>query len=239
MFQSLLPRSPVAHTRDHLVITPHHPDRLRRPATSLEDERFRQALIWNVFRTLELVAPSFWLRRLHMRLTGDTCPAPPQLVQVRLWQPLPLPPSQRLDGARPEVTVDVLIETEHAVWTLAVAGQRGQWLEDDDRAAHVIDAAAWESGPRDHYFGVIETDTTSASVGRILIERYSRSRDSAELRSFTRGRATPPLSAFGVVRWTDLAAILRDCGEAPGLSMIERALAQNCLTWLGHVVDRA
>jgi hypothetical protein len=235
MLQFLSPREPVPGTLDQLVVTPHHPDRLRRPPARLAEERRLQALTWNVFRTLELIAPSFWLRRLHVRLTGDACPAP-QLLQVRLWQPLPLPPIQRLDGARPDVTVDVLIETEHAAWTLVVAGQRERWLEDDDRAARVIDAAAWETRPRDHFFGVIETDTTSESFGGVFMDRYSRSRDSAELRSFTRGRMAAPLTGYGAVRWTDLAAILRDCSESRSLSMVERALAQQCLGWLASAI---
>ena len=56
---------------DRFVIAPHHPDRLRRPALppgAVLDQRFNQALVWNTFRTLELIAPSFWLRRFHLRL---------------------------------------------------------------------------------------------------------------------------------------------------------------------------
>src|SRR6188768_1674905 len=83
------------HDRDRFVIAPHHPDRLRRPLASLvaaSDERFQQALVWNIFRTLELVTPSFWLRRFHIRLTGEASLVPPQISRVHLWQHLPPPP---------------------------------------------------------------------------------------------------------------------------------------------------
>ena len=75
------PPSHVTHdNREQFVIAPHHPDRLRRPAPTLggaSAERFAQAVAWNIFRTLELVTPSFWLRRLHLRLTGEpSTPAP-------------------------------------------------------------------------------------------------------------------------------------------------------------------
>ena len=61
----------VGPVRELLVIAPHHPDHLCRPAPrpeAVENERFRQTILWNVFRTLELLPPAFWLRRLQARL---------------------------------------------------------------------------------------------------------------------------------------------------------------------------
>jgi hypothetical protein len=44
---------------DRFVIAQHHPDRLRRPVAvaAVSDERFQQALLWNISRTLELLTP--------------------------------------------------------------------------------------------------------------------------------------------------------------------------------------
>ena len=89
--------------RLRFVIAPHHPDRLRRPAAAMGvlcEEAFQQVLAWNVFRTLELVSPSFWLRRFHLRLTGEPSVVASQIARVHLWQRLPLPPIQRIDGER-------------------------------------------------------------------------------------------------------------------------------------------
>lgn len=219
------------------MIAPHHPDRLGRPSPrigAIDSERFQQALTWNVFRSLELIAPAFWLRRLHTRLTGAPPPAAPQIVRVCLWRSLPLPPIRRVDGAQPDIVVDVVIETEHAVWTLIVAADRDQWA-DEDRAAHVVDAGAWLAGAREHHWGVIEADTTCASLGGVLRSRYARSRESVGLRSATRGPTKPASAACGTVQWTDLAVILRDCETTHTLSAIERALAGNALAWLRAV----
>ncbi len=128
--------------RDQFVISPHHPDRLRRRfplAAAAGRDRFQQALTWNVFRTLELVAPAYWLRRLHTRLTGQPSLVPPQIVDVHLWRALPLPPILQIDGARPDVTTDVVIETEHDVWILIVPRQ-GEVPDTQERAVDVIDA---------------------------------------------------------------------------------------------------
>lgn len=233
--------APPSHvTRDYreqFVIAPHHSDRLRRPAPALDApsaERFAQAVVWNIFRTLELVTPSFWLRRLHIRLTGEPSVLPPQIARVRLWPHLSLPSVQRIDGERPDVVADVVIETEHAVWTLVGPSERVD-LTDGDQMAAVADACAWFAGSRQHYCGVIEPSPTRRSLGSVLQSRYSRSRHSARLQSATRGPTAPPYVQWGAIRWSELMALLQDCCGAATLPPIERALAQNALDWLRSV----
>jgi hypothetical protein len=237
MFQHVLPTPVTRDDREGFVIVPHHPDRMRRPAVSLgaaADERFQHALIWNVFRTLELLTPSFWVRRFHIRLTGEPSLVPPQIARVHLWRPLPLPAIQRIDGERSDVVADVVVETEHAVWTL-VAESASSDLTDSDQTAAVVDAGAWFAGARQHYCGVIESSATNTSLGSVLQTRYSRSRDSGRLRSATRGPATATRVIWGGIRWSQIAALLQDCCESANLPPIERALANNALDWLIHV----
>ena len=233
---------PHADVRDQLVIAPHHPDRLHRPTPrpgAIERERFQQTLTWNVFRTLELLPPAFWVRRLHIRLTGDESPAAPQIVKVSLWPRLPLPPIQRIDGARPDAIADVVIETEHAVWTLIVTEGSAHSTDDVDRVAQLVDAGAWLAGGREYYCGVIDAGTRGAWVCDMQKARYSRSRDSVGLRSATRGPTRPTLTAYGTVHWSDLAAVLYECQDALNLSAIERALARNAVVWLESVGVKA
>ena len=237
MWQRGLPSHVRRDDRERFVIAPHHPDRLRRPAVSLgaaDDERFQQALAWNICRTLELVSPSSWLRRFHIRLTGEPSVVPPQIARVHLWPHLPLPPIQRIDGERPDVVADVLIETEHAVWTLVSQSAKND-LADSDQTAAVVDAGAWFAGARQNCCGVIESNATNRTLGSVRQSRYSRSRDSARLRSATRGPAAPTQVQWGAIRWSELTALLQDCCEAANLPPIERALAQNALDWLTTV----
>ena len=144
-------RRPVTSS-DHasLVVAPHHPDRLRRPmpaAWAAGDDAFVYALTWNVFRTLELIAPSFWLRRLHLRLTGEASLLAPQIMSVRLWPELHLPPIRRIDGRRSDVPVDVVIETEHDVWTILVAREhvRGDHLRGGSGRSGCGSVAGWQA----------------------------------------------------------------------------------------------
>ena len=228
---------PSRDDRERLVVAPHHPDRLQRPPAPLADGsdwRFQHALLWNTFRTLELVGAGFWLRRFHLRLTGEPSVVPPQILRVHLWRALPLPPVQRIDGDRPAITADVVIETEHAVWTLLAESSHLD-LADGRIAAAAVDAGCWFAGMRQHYAGVIESTASDLSLGSMLRARYSRSRESASLQSSTRGPATPAWSAWGGIRYPHLMALLQDCSEAANLPRIDRALARNALDWLASV----
>lgn len=191
MLPSLLRPVVPADVREEFLIAPHHPDRLGRPAARLgaiTDDRFQQTLTWNVFRTLGLLAPAFWRRRFHLRRTGDRDAVPAQVLRVSLWRSLPLPPIQRIDGAQPDVVVDVIVETEHVVWTLIVANRvYGSTVH--DRVTQVIDAGGWLAGAREHYFGVIEGDSDPGSIGESLKRRYARSSASLQLRLDLRGPA--------------------------------------------------
>jgi hypothetical protein len=230
------------NTRDRLIVWPHHPDQLRRPTSrpgALHADNLQHALVWNVFRTLELLPPAFWLRRLQARLqSAQSLEAAPQIVRVQLWRALALPPAQQLiDPDRTAPVADIVIETEHAVWTLMV--RRDDRLEGteagSDPVARLIDAGSWLAGPRDYHFGLIVFDPESTPVTRALVQRYGRSENSLSLRSGSRSGPLVKVRGVGVARWADLAAILRDCKESDALSGIERALATNALSWLAEV----
>lgn len=225
--------------RTRLVIVPHHPDRLRRPGArpGVSDDRVRQALTWNIFRTLELLPPAFWLRRLHLRLTGEPLTATPHTVQVSLWRALPLPPIQRIDGGLSDVAADAVIETEHGAWTF-LAARGAHWSEDEAAVAPLIDAGAWLAGARDHYCGVIEAIGSDTPLARVLETRYARSRESVALRSATRGPARPDVRSVRAMRWRDLGAVLSECADAPNLSPVERAVAAHTRTWLRQALGR-
>lgn len=228
--------------REQIIIAPHHPDCLRRPMVrpgAIDSERFRQTLIWNIFRTLELLPPAFWLRRLQARLSMDWFPPAAQTVHVDLWRALSLPPTHHVDGARPHVVADVMIETEHAVWTLIVGRVESRQIDSEvsqpDHTALLIDATSWYAGTRDCSFGMISERKMHQEPAVALVKRYLRSKESLRLRSEWRGNALSNVRGVGSLAWTDLAAVLRDCERADVLTDIERELARNVMRWLEHV----
>lgn len=93
MSEATLPAA-VETAPEQIVIASHHPGRLCRPPTrsrAIENDRFRQTLLWNIFRTMELLPPAFWLCRLQTPLNLASLPA--ALGRVDLWRALTLPPT--------------------------------------------------------------------------------------------------------------------------------------------------
>ena len=224
-----------------VVIAAHHPDRLSWPAArpgTIARDRFVQTLQWNVFRTLELLPPAFWLRRLHARLTREVRPTAPQTVAVQLWPMLPLPPAQRVDTPCRFASLDVLVETEHAVWVFVDGG--GTNADDpvgvaSTALADVIHAARWRAGTRECCVGVLHLGYEGRAQPDTITERYTRSPYSLALRSTATIRSGVPRPPIGVVSWSEVAAVIVDVSDAEALSPIERALARNALDWLMRV----
>jgi hypothetical protein len=144
-----------------------------------------------------------------------------------------------MDGVSPDVTADVVVETEHALWALMLGEddlQRGEsGSASADSAAQLIDAMSWYAGTRDCVFGVISCQPMHKDASVAVVERYFRSKDSLRLRSEWRGHFLSNLRGVGSLRWTDLVAILRDCEQGDTLTCMERALARNVVTWLERV----
>jgi hypothetical protein len=223
-----------------IVLAPHHVDRLRWPAPrigALAHDRFVQTLHWNVFRTLELLPPALWLRRLHARLTSEVRNTAPHTVSVALWPRLPLPPYELVAAPYRSAVVDVLVETEHAVW--AFVDSHAVAEEDNGGAgtpfADVIHAVRWRAGTRECCIGVVDWDSNDRRSRPAMMERYARSACSLALRSASTIHAAPPSPPIGTISWSELATVVQDCVDADALSPIERALASNLLLWLGRV----
>ena len=159
---------------------------------------------------------------------------PPHIARVHLWPHLSLPPIQRIDGERPNVVADVIIETEHAVWTL-VSESAGRDVTDSEAAMATVDAGGCFAGVRHHYCGVIQSSESNAvpwfrSADSIFAVCGERSVAVSDERSS--GPDPRPMGRDSMVRvGRPDAGLLRGRQSAP----IERALARNALQWLTSV----
>ena len=226
---------------DFFEIRPHHPDRLRRPAGRpgrVRADVMAQAMTWTLFRTLELLPPAFWLRRFHARLqNAENLGRAPVTLGVSLWRTLPPSPGHAISGESSGVLADVLIETEHLVWTLVTTfGADIVWPDKDagglDPVGRLIDAGSWYAGRREYYCGLIVRDPSDAERGTSLLQRYG-GRTAAKSRfPASSAAAVPPVRGVGVARWQDLVEILGDCAGSSVLTEFDRALARRVLTWV-------
>jgi hypothetical protein len=219
------------------IVRSHDPARGRCPAPRIGrvlDDRVCAALTWNVFQTLAMVAPSFWLRRLRARLFGiDAIDPVPLDASIDFWMPV---------GARAAAAgagtprADVLIDTQHAVFGLMTL------FEDDvplpaaeahgDRLLQLIDALSAHAGVRDAYVGLVTTAADDSPVAASLVDRYAQSHEMIVRRLPARRDGLVNLCGVGRATWGDLHAILRDCAGAPVLDDLERYAAARTGRWL-------
>ena len=132
------------------------------------------------------------------------------------------------------MVADVVIETEHAAWTLVAESARND-LTDGDQAAAIVDAGGWFRG------------CAPALLRRDRVERHEQvgwCGVAEPIFTVTRQRSAPVCNEspaapthvqWGAIQWSQLTALLQDCCEAANLPPIERALARNALEWLIRV----
>lgn len=245
-----LPAIAADDPADHaeLIVRPHHFDRLRLDARHDDAGRIRRpletALTWNVFRALELLPPAFWLRRLNARLGLDPPTPAASLVRVSLWPELMLAPAAIAGGAPRSARVDVLIETEHAVWAMLVCHGgdvvRGSAdLAGIDPLALAAQAASEAAGRRPAYIAIVVNVADEAPIGLSLVDKYSRSVTALALRaeSANTAGALGNVAGFGATRWSALRLILGECARCSALTSADRALAAGTEQWLGCALE--
>jgi len=220
------------------ILLDHHPDLSRRPEAKpglIDTENRRAALTWNVFRTLELIAPAFWLRRFRARLDALTSLEPGgRSLSVRLWAVLPTPTER---GHLEPVCVDALIETDTAVYgVMTFAGSdlelRDSTLARPNAILRVIDAVSWYAGARDCYIALITSDWADTPIGSGLFERYRGSRDVLLRRLPHRRDGLMNVRSLGRMTWRDVASIVQDCADSDSLTDLERFAANRTRRWL-------
>jgi len=220
------------------ILLDHHPDFSRKPDAKpglIDTENRGTALVWNAFRTLELIAPAFWLRRFRARLDVLTSLEPvDRSLSVRLWAVLPTP-SER--GHRDPVGVDALIETETSVYGVMMFAGSDLEFGDTTRARpdpilRMIDAVSWYAGARDCYIALIMSDWSDTPIGSALIERYRGSREPLRRRLPHRRDGLTNVRGIGRMTWRDVAGIIQDCADSDSLTDLERFAASRTGRWL-------
>jgi hypothetical protein len=226
---------------DNIILLNHHPDLARRPSGALGDVKRHNrctAVTWNVFRTLHLITPSFWLRRFRARFVGLSSLEPPsRSSDVRLWFALPAPPQSGYDEA---IDVDVIVETDTAVYGVLVFNESDVDTGDSTRACpdvvlRVIDAVSWYAGVRECYVALVTSDPSHTPIGTALVRRYGASRSVTFRRLSHRRDRLANVAGIGGLTWADMASILRDCAEADALTEFERYAASRTAHWLGSI----
>lgn len=237
-------------TRDRddfrFLVSPYHPDSLRYPAANFvttASERTRHAMTWNLFKTLEQVAPSLWMRLLIARCVGlpDHYSSAPHITKVACWPNLKTAPSAILRRGRPRsVPVSVVIDTDDTVITLLTPGPSellDRVLSDTsaDGLVHVAQATSWLAGTRSAYVSVVlpvESDSQQ------WIDRVQRRAEQAHRVLLAHGNPPANLRGIGAVTWTTLYELLTEVEASALINDSERRWVQMTGEWMKERLDR-
>jgi hypothetical protein len=242
-------RTPDNRDAFRFLVSPYHPDSLRYPVSvpvTTPAERVRHALTWNVFKTLEQVAPSLWMRLLIARCVGlpENYDSAPQIARVACWPHLkPAPSSVLRRGRVQSLSVNVVIDTDDTVVTLLTPGPSellDRVLSESaaDGVVSVAEATAWLAGTRSAYVSVV---LPVESDGHEWIDRV-RARAERSYRFLSaQTRAPQNLRGIGVGTWPMLHEVLTDVESSSFIEDSERRLVRTTRSWMQErlgTVDR-
>ena len=227
------------------LVSPYHPDSLRYPESvpvTTPSERLRHAFTWNVFKTLEQVAPSLWMRLLIARGVGlpDNYDSAPHIAKVTCWPNLKPAPSAMLRRARVQsLPVNAVIDTDDTVVTLLTPGPSellDRILSETaaDGLVNVADATAWLAGTRSAYVSVvlpIESDNHE------WIDRVKRRAERAHRVLLAEGRGPTNLRGIGAITWPALQALLTEVEQSPFIADSERRWVHLTAAWMKERLD--
>jgi hypothetical protein len=220
------------------IVWPHHPDAMRRRPQTSAAASVGEAVTWNVFRTLQLLPPAFWLRRLNASL-GLMPPRPASTTaDVRLWCPLQVPPVAAPDHA--PLGVDVRVETEQSIWALLVCHRRDMAPVAADGVTDPLTmlayAASWHAGRRNCYVGVVTDDPRHTPLAAALVRRYQLWPGALSMRMPRHAYDSTNVAGIGLTTWSQLVAILRDAASDDLIDPPEQAMAARTVDWCDRFV---
>ena len=225
-----------------LLVSPYHPDTLRYPAAgaaTIANDRLRHALTWNVFKTLEQIAPTIWMRPLVARATGlpDGYRSAPHIVAVTCWSNLPPSPNAMLRrGRRRGVPVSAIVDTDDTVITFLTPSPTDMLdtvLSEtpDGGLLDVAEATGYLAGTRSAYVSVVLPVDVDEKAWAPRIRRRA---DRVGRVLSSSGRTPENLRGIGAITWHSLYELLSEIAQSRFISESEQRFTMTTSAWMSE-----
>jgi len=220
-----------------LLVSAYHPDTLRDPSSGPEttqSDRLRHALTWNVFKTLEQIAPSIWMRPLVARATGlpDGYTSAPHITTVTCWSNLqPAPNAMLRRGRRRTVPVSAIVDTDDTVVTFLTPSPTDLLDTVLSETAEgglldVAEATAYLAGTRSAYVSVVlPVDVNEEVWAPRIRQRVARVLSSS-------ARSPENRCGIGATTWSALHELLLEIAQSPFIPESEQRFAMTTAAWM-------
>ena len=203
--------------------------------THLRSENSEDAISWNVFRSLNQIAPEKWVALLSNMAFGSDLLGNVNDTTVSLWRNIPPPPALLESGDEGVSEIDILLENPAWVWFIE-AKYKSDISEGTtsrptrDQILRNVDVGSYYAGVRPFYFALVYLDERRSPKGIEAVNKYRRT-ESLKAALPHRVDELTNLKGIGLLRWKDLAEILALTLEAEK-NPDERVFAQRALQWL-------
>lgn len=230
-----------------LLVSPYHPDILRCPRPGGHDspnERLRHTLTWNVFKTLEQIAPTAWMRPLVARCAGlpERYDSAPQTITVTCWATLqPAPAAMLRRGRRCGIHVNALIDTDDTVITFLAPSpdelvKRVLSETAEDGLLDAAEATAHLAGTRSAYLSVVLPMEVDEEV---WAPRVRQRTDRVRRLLAASDRNPENIRGIGVTTWDALRELLTETAGSRFIPRSEQQCALTAAQWIGERIERS
>ena len=232
-----------------LLVSAYHPDTLRDPSSGPDatpSDRLRHALTWNVFKTLEQIAPNLWMRPLVARTTGlpDGYASAPHIAAITCWSNLqPAPNAMLRRHRRHSVPVSAIIDTDDTVFVFLTPSPT-ELLDSvlsetaEGGLLEVAEATAYLAGTRSAYVSVVLPIEVEEEVWALRVRR----RAERVTRVLSSSRRSPEnIRGIGATTWDALHDLLSEVAQSRFISKSEQRFATTTAAWMSErlKLDRA
>jgi len=189
----------------------------------LQSEDSKDAITWNVFRSLWRVNPEYWLWPLQQMALPCSDRFSTDRITLSLWQQLPIPqeslssrPEPRSNG--PQGNIDVVLEGREWVWFIDALYQNDISLgtasnPTPDVILRKIDTGTHYAGTRDFYFSLLVLNDETSPVGAMSVEAYNDPAKARKRLATQRPDGLPNFRATSRMTWSMLASTLRKAAD--------------------------
>ncbi|MFC7686876.1 hypothetical protein [Ureibacillus sp. GCM10028918] len=224
------------HFRDSLLIDKFDPQLeywQKRRLEKSQSENREDAMVWNVFRTLNQINRRLWVDELFYKAFQSEFSHVTEQIQIKLWKTIRPPKSLPVNEGKADI--DIIIESDTFVWFIEAKYKSDITLDSDyqskrDEIIRHIDVGTNYAKKRDYYFSLLILDRYNSPIGFRKVNEY---RTSEELvRELLPHRLELPFpKGISVLHWKEVHSLLKTV-YLYSKNKYERYIADQASYWL-------
>ncbi|WP_042355912.1 hypothetical protein [Bacillus rubiinfantis] len=202
--------------KDNLILDKYNRVFLKMNKVKLEafrSEQSEDALIWNIFRTLQKIDAKLWLPPLFESSFAENREDIVDKMKISLWKIIS--PQNETSPDDKKIEIDVMLENDHFVWMLDVRYKSDARLGGGKRHPIVatIDYGTYYARGKDFYYSLLYLDERYSPQSKELVELYKSNRTKLLEPLSDRKNQVDSIKGISTIKLTDFQTLFRFCEE--------------------------